>query len=105
MEAKYIAALIAFLGGSGISLLNAVMTAKHVIAGNEVKASVSLLRQLLNLVYFFAAWFVVRKLGIDPMLPMLGAAIGLTVPSLLFTITIAKQMKGDTETWEKHQKS
>ena len=104
METRYIAALIAFLGGSVISVFNAVLTAKQVVSEHEIKASVTLLRQLLNFAYFFGTWFVSRKLGIDYMLPLIGAAIGLTVPSILLSITIAKNMKGDEEKWEKPQK-
>ena len=96
METKYIAALIAFLGGALISLINALITAKQVKSSEEQNlANVSLLRQALSMIYLAATFFVIRKLGIDPMMPLLGAAIGLTVPAILFTLTIAKYMKGD----------
>ena len=95
METKYIAALIAFLGGALISLINAIITAKQVKSDKQNPANVSLLRQALSVVYLAGTYFVVRKLEIDYLMPLLGAAIGLTVPAILFAITIAKYMKGD----------
>ena len=95
MEKTYIAALIAFLGGSLISLVNALITAKQVKSEKESYGSASILRQVLSLAYLAGTYFVVKKSGIDFLLPLIGAAVGLTVPAILFTLTIAKQMKGD----------
>ncbi|MBQ6505283.1 MAG: hypothetical protein IJI57_15350 [Flexilinea sp.] len=95
METKYIAALAAFLGGSLISLINAIITAKQVKSENQSLGSTPILRQALSFVYLAGTYFVVKKLGIDYMMPLIGAAVGLTVPAILFTITIAKNMKGD----------
>ena len=91
-----IAALIAFLGGSVISVINAVITAKqinsetHSISGNTL-----ILRQALSFAYLAVVYFIVRKLPIDMYWPLLGAAAGLTIPAILFALTIAKHMKGD----------
>ena len=95
METQYTAALIAFLGGAVISLVNAVITARQVKSNKDAMGNASVLRQILGLIYLAATYFVVRKLGIDYFLPLLGAAIGVTIPSILFAITIAKNMKGD----------
>lgn len=94
MDNKYIVALIAFLGGCLISLANAVLTAREA-KGESLPVPVSVIRQICNVVYFIGAYIVLRKLGIDIMVPLIGAAVGLTVPSILFAITIAKHMKGD----------
>lgn len=95
MDEKVLAALIAFLGGAVISLINAVITAKQAASSSESMGNTSLIRQILSMVYLTATYFVVRKLGIDYLMPMVGAAVGLTVPSILFAITIAGKMKGD----------
>ena len=95
METKYIAALAAFLGGSLISLINALITAKQVKSEEQSFGNASIIRQVFSVVYFAGTFFVVKKLGIDHLMPMIGAAVGLTVPAILFTITIAKNMKGD----------
>ena len=95
METKYIAALAAFLGGSLISLINAIITAKQVKSDKESLGNTPIIRQILSFAYLILAYFVVKKLGIDYLMPLIGAAVGLTVPSVLFTITIANSMKGD----------
>lgn len=95
MEKTYIAALIAFLGGSLISLINAIITAKQVKSEKDSYGNASILRQVLSIAYLAGTYFIVRKMGIDYLLPLIGAAVGLTVPAILFTLTIAKQMKGD----------
>ncbi len=95
METRYIAALIAFLGGALIALVNAILTAKEVNVDSKLPAPAAVIRQICNIIYFVGTYFVVRKLGIDVMWPLIGAAIGLTVPSILFAITIAKHVKGD----------
>lgn len=95
MELRYIAALIAFLGGSLISLINAIVTAKQISKDKNNPGNVSFVRQILSIIYLVGTYFVVRKLGIEYFLPLLGAAIGLTVPAVLFAITIANKMKGD----------
>ena len=95
METQYTAALIAFLGGAVISLVNAVITARQVKSNKDAMGNASVLRQILGLIYLTATYFVVRKLGIGYFLPLLGAAIGVTIPAILFAITIAKNMKGD----------
>ena len=105
METGYIAALIAFTGGAVIALINAVITAKQAKSETGVSGSTSILRQVLSIGYLAASYFIIRKLGIDPEMPLIGAAIGLTVPAILFAITIAKNMKGDDNTWENHPKS
>ena len=95
METQYTAALIAFLGGAVISLINAVITAKQVKSNKDAMGNASVLRQILGLIYLAATYFVVRKLGIDYFLPLLGAAIGVTIPAILFAKKKEKNMKGD----------
>ena len=96
MDKRYIAALIAFAGGALISLINALITAKQVSSDKETNTgSYSIIRQVVSILFLTGTYLVVRKVGIEPMLPLIGAAIGLTVPAILFTITIAKHIKGD----------
>ena len=95
MSGKYIAAMIAFLGGSVIAVINAIITAKQINSEQQSLSSASVIRQILAFAYLAGTYFAVRKIGIELMWPMMGAAVGLTVPSILFAITIAKHMKGD----------
>ena len=95
MESRYITALIAFFGGAMISLINAVITARQLKSDKDNMGNLSVFRQIFGLVYLVIVYFAVRKLGIDYFLPLLGAAIGLTIPAILFAITIANNMKGE----------
>ena len=95
MSGTYIAGLIAFLGGSVISVINAVITAKQVNSESQSVFSGSLTRQIIGIAYMAGTYFLLRHIGMDPFWPLLGAAFGLTIPAILFAITIANHMKGD----------
>lgn len=95
MSSNIIAAMLAFLGGAVIALINALIMAKQVKSESQSLTKVSVIRQALSIAYFAAAFFIVRALSIEPLWPMIGAATGLTIPSVLFSFTIAKHMKGD----------
>ena len=95
MSGNYISVLIAFLGGSLISLINGLITAKQASSDSNTAFSGSLIRQILGAAYMAGTYFIVRRIGLDPIWPLLGAAGGLTIPSILFAVTIANKMKGD----------
>lgn len=78
-----------------ISIINAVLTAKKINSKSDSLGNTATFHHFLSIIYLTAVWFVIRRLGIDYLMPLLGAAIGLTIPSILFAITIAKHMKGD----------
>ena len=95
MSSNYIAAVIAFLGGSLIAMVNALIMAKQVKSESHSLSGISLLRQVISVVYLAAIYFVCRKMSYDNFWPLIGAATGLTIPSIIFSVTIAKRMKGD----------
>ena len=95
MSSNLIAAMIAFLGGSIIAVINALIMAKQVKSESHSLSGISFIRQTLSVVYLAAIYFVCRKMSYDSFWPLIGAATGLTIPSIIFAITIAKQMKGD----------
>ena len=95
MSSNYIAAVIAFLGGSAVAVINALIMAKQVKSESHSLSGISLIRQTLSVVYLAAVYFICRKLSYDSFWPLIGAATGLTIPSILFAVTIAKHMKGD----------
>ena len=95
MSGNYIAALIAFLGGSVISMINAFITAKQVNSESHQITTASSIRQILSFAYLVGTYFVARRLPVDLYWPLIGAAVGLTAPAILFAFTIAKKMKGD----------
>lgn len=93
MSSNIIAAMLAFLGGAVIALINSLIMAKQVKTESQSLSKVSLIRQALSLAYFAAVFFIVRAIPIEPLWPLIGAATGLTIPSILFAFTIAKNMK------------
>lgn len=95
MSSNYVAAVIAFLGGSVIAVINTLIMAKHVKSESHSLPGITLLRQIINAVYLAAIYFGCRKLSFDSFWPLIGAATGITIPSIFFAITIAKRMKGD----------
>ena len=95
MSSNYIAAVIAFLGGSVIALINALIMAKNVKSESHSLPGITLLRQIISAVYLAAIYFFCRKMSYDIFWPLIGAAAGLTIPSIFFAVTIAKHMKGD----------
>ena len=95
MSSNYIAAVIAFLGGSLIAVINALILAKQVKSESHSLSGTSFIRQIISVVYLAAIYFVCRKMSYDSFWPLIGAATGLTISSIIFAITIAKQMKGD----------
>ena len=95
MSSNLIAAMIAFLGGSIIAVVNALIMAKQVKSESHSLSGISFIRQTLSVVYLAAIYFVCRKMLYDSFWPLIGAATGLTIPSIFFTILIAKRLKGD----------
>ena len=95
MSGNYIAAMIAFLGGSVIAVINAIITAKQINSEQHSLTSAPIIRQILSFAYLAGTFFVVRRIGIDIKWPLIGAASGLTIPSILCAITLANHMKGD----------
>ncbi len=95
MSSNYIAAMIAFLGGSVIALINALIMAKQVKSESQSLSVTYIIRQVLSFAYLAGTYFLSRKLNFDVLWPLIGAAAGLTIPSVIFAFTIAKHMKGD----------
>ena len=95
MSSNYIAAVIAFLGGSVIALINALVLAKNVKSESHSLPGITLLRQIISAVYLAAIYYICRKLSYDNFWPLIGGAAGVTIPSIIFAVNIAKHMKGD----------
>ena len=85
MGGDYIAALAAFLGGSVISVINAVITAKQVQSEKQSLSTGSIVRQTLSLIYLAGVFYIVRKLGISYLMPMRSASCTVFVRLRLLT--------------------
>lgn len=90
MNAPIVGGLLAFLGGAAVSLLNYWINYRTLKRKPAALASMSVVRQLLSVGYLAAVFLLAKVLPWDYMPLLLGAAIGLTVPSVLLSMRLAK---------------
>ena len=90
MSRDVIFAIVTFLGGSLVSLTNALIAAKALKTG---KSGFQVVRSILNIGYLTAVFFITKNMDCNVAWPLIGAAVGLTVPSVLFALEIAKHQK------------
>lgn len=86
----------ALILGSLISVFNARLTAKH--KNDEISrlAAIGFLRTVIGFAFLAAVFLLTRALGTDYILPLAGAALGLTVPAVCMALKTAKDLrKGD----------
>ena len=91
MDAPWIGGVLAFLFGAAVSAVNYALNRHALKTRPSSLASLSVVRQLLNVGALAAAFFLSRVLpwGSTPLL--VGTALGLTVPSVLFSLRLAKE--------------
>ena len=79
-------AAAAFVPGAAIAGVNYIIARRTLTNRPQLFASVTMLRQVFSIVYLVAAYFVSRMWIPDCMLSILiGAALGVTLPSFFFT--------------------
>lgn len=90
MEAPIVGGALAFLGGAAVSALNYCINLRTLRKKPAALANVSIVRQLLNVGYLAAVFFLARVLPWDYLPLLLGAAIGLTAPAVLLSLRLAR---------------
>ena len=90
MDAPVIGAALAFLGGTAVAAVNYAINLRTLRKNPAALASVSILRQALNVAYLVAVFFLCRVLPWGSVPLLLGAALGLTIPSFLFAFLLAR---------------
>ncbi len=58
---------------------------KVFILGNKNLAAVVPIRQIVGIAYFAGTYFLAKKLGIEVIPTIIGAALGITLPSIVFS--------------------
>lgn len=101
MDNGFLGALIAFIPGLGISFLNYRLTDFFIKKFKEKFPSVSLIRQLGQVCYIVAVYFLAPYTPWDRTYLLIGAALGVTLPMIFFTY---KLLKSDSNTSEKYKK-
>ena len=91
MDAPIIGAVLAVLGGCVIAVINDRLNRWAIWKKPGLLGSVSVLREMLNVAYLVAVYLLrsVLPWALAPLL--IGAAVGLTVPSILFSLRLAKE--------------
>lgn len=90
MDSPIVGGLLAFLGGAAVSFLNYRISLRTLKRKPSALASMSVVRQLLSVAYLVAAFLVSKILPWDYVPMLLGAAVGLTVPSVLLSLRLAR---------------
>lgn len=80
----------AFLGGAAVAYLNYRINLRALRKKPDMLASLSIVRELLSVLYLLLVYVFSARVpgGRVPML--IGAAVGLTVPSVLLSLRLAK---------------
>lgn len=91
MGQSIIGGLLAFLGGTAVSAVNYAINSATLRKAPERLASMSIVCQILSVAYFIAV-YLLRDILPWGMMPLLiGAALGLTIPNILFSMRLAKK--------------
>ncbi len=90
MLSPVLAAVLAFVGGAAVSWLNYRINLRTLKTKPSALGSVSAVRQILSIAWLVIVYLVSGALGLDRMYPLLGAAFGLTIPSILLALRLAK---------------
>ena len=91
MNHPVLCAALAALGGAIIALVNAFLTKRTAEKKPDSIGSIFMVRQLLNVGYLAVIYFLSRRWEGSLMPLLIGAALGLTVPSFLFAFRLSRQ--------------
>lgn len=104
MNTDILAGVLAFLPGLGIAVLNSRITRRVMEKDPNKLAMMSMPRQMLNILYLVAL-YALSGLFDWPLTPMLvGAAIGITIPSIIMAITMTSHSGSGTGSAENEEK-
>ncbi len=90
MSSPVVGGLLAFAGGCAVSVLNYFINRRTLEKKPSALASVSVARQFLSIGYLVLVFFLAKVLPWDHAPLLLGAAVGLTIPSILLAMRLAK---------------
>ena len=91
MENNFVGAFLAFAAGAVISFGNFKLSELFLSRCREKFASVSLIRQLVQVAYVLMLFFCAEYIPWDRTYLLTGGVLGVTVPMLFFTIKLLKQ--------------
>lgn len=90
MASPILGGLLAGLGGCAVAALNDWINRRTLKNDPDRLPSMSIVRELLSLAYFVAVYLLRVILPWETLPLLIGAALGLTIPSILFSLRLAK---------------
>jgi len=91
MEAPIVGGLLAFAAGLCVSCINYGLNLTVLKKKPQALASMSVVRQTLSIACLVAAYLLSKVLPWEPAPLLVGAALGLTIPSVLLSLRLAKR--------------
>ncbi|MBR5438405.1 MAG: hypothetical protein IKV21_05740 [Clostridia bacterium] len=85
MNNNIIGALICGAAGFLVAFVNYAISKKVLETHAEKFSMATVLRQIIQVGYLIAVYFICSALGQDITFPLVGAVVGMTVPMLFFT--------------------
>ena len=91
MRASVVGAVVACIVGIAVAAGNDRLTRTVLKNRPSGLGMLFVLRQAINIAYLAAVYFLSPTLGMDRMLLLVCAALGVTVPSVFFALRLSKQ--------------
>lgn len=95
MPNEIIASFAALLGGALIAFINYLISRCVLMKRAGLFSSVSLMHQILNVGYIVALYCIAVKTGTNLIYMLVGGALGVTLPMLLFIPKLIKLTKSN----------
>lgn len=89
--ALIIAAVLSFAIGAAVSFLNYIITSAIMKKKPELLSVGMVVRQVINVSYLAAVYFISSAMLDSVVCPLVGAVIGLTLSMFLFTYLLVKK--------------
>ncbi len=89
---SFLGAMLAFVFGGIISFVNYKITGKILKEKPDLVAAGTVVRQLFNVAYLAAVYFLVPYTPFSLIPSLVGAVLGLTLPMFYFTSRLVKSM-------------
>ena len=93
MTVNLIYGIVALIAGSLVSAVNMLISKKAFEKNSSSLSGVSTLRSFINIASLVATFFISRNSGCNIMFPLVGMAVGLTVPTIFMALSMAKKMQ------------
>lgn len=90
MDSPVVGGLLAFLAGCAVSALNYGINRQTLKKNPANLAHMSVVREILSVACLAAAFLLGKTLPCGPVPLLIGAAAGLTIPSILLSFRLAK---------------